>query len=626
MIRLNLLPFVILTLLAFSCQKAKVEDEFYPLEANSIRFHGFFENDIQLSLKNWNKGVVPYDSLVEVFRTGRGFFPNGRPFFAKGEMWGKAVRSGCMFYRYTRDPELKTLLDATVADLLSTVRSNGSISATPAEEQPDGPGGDLWERKYVLLGLHNYYTHVHADPAVLKAMLGQADAIVEQIGPPPKTRIVDLGWSPNHIESSTLLEPMMRLYHMTGKKAYLDFARYIVEEEGGALDHNIIADAYDNLDPVNIGGVYPKAYEMMSLFEGLAEYYRATGNERWKTALLNLYHKIIEKEITLIGNAGGDLPNHPRVMGEAWNNTAMEQTNPDMDRMMETCVGVTWLKLCSQVNRLTGDAQAVDMIEKYAYNGLIGAMKPGGDGFSYVNRLNGAKTITTGWGGVIGGVHVTCCNLNGPMGLAYLPYVAVMNSAEGPVINLYNACTATANTPGGRQVQIDVETDFPASGSISIRLTPESAETFTLRLRIPGWSQATDLKVNEKPIKTVPGSYAEIRRKWSAGDRIGLSLDMRCRLLQAPRGSNRAGDPFQALIRGPIVLARDENLDEHFDEPVSIVSDNGYVDIVPEAATREGTRLQFRVPTTEGPASMVDYASVNSWEGKRICTWMPKAE
>jgi uncharacterized protein len=144
-------------------------------------------------------------------------------------MWGKAVRSGCMFYRYTRDAELKHILQKTVADLLTTRRANGSYSCSEVSKQPDGPGGDLWERKYVLLGLDEYYRQVDQDPAVLQAMMDEADCTLAQIGPPPKVRITDQGWSPNHIESSTILEPMLRLYKLTGKERYLEFARYIVE-------------------------------------------------------------------------------------------------------------------------------------------------------------------------------------------------------------------------------------------------------------------------------------------------------------------------------------------------------------------------------------------------------------
>ena len=363
----------------------------------------------------------------------------------------------------------------------------------------------------------------------------------------------------------------------------------------------------------------------MSLFEGLAEYYRVTGNEKWKQAIMNLYHNIIEKEITIIGNGGGDQPYHPLVLGEAWDNTAIEQTNPDIKRMMETCVGVTWMKLCSQILCLFGDPIAVDMIEKYVYNGLIGAMKPEGDGFSYVNLLNGVKTNPRGWGDVINGVYTTCCNLNGPMGLAYIPYIAIMNSDSGPVINLYNAGTANALTTKKHPVRLDILTDYPVSGNVVVRVSPKYSEIFSIKLRIPSWSKSTVLKVNGKSIPVNSGTYAEISRKWSPGDKIELNLDMRCRILDAPHGSNRAGDNFQALIMGPVVLSRDENIDDNYNRPVSVISKNGYVSIIAEEPLIKGTKMQFRVPVDNGFISMVDYASVNNWNGKHICTWIPKA-
>ena len=595
---------------------AQVEDVFTPLSPNSIHLKGFLENDIRNSMEHWNKGVVPYSGFIQTFKKGRSFF-------AQGEMWGKAVRSGCMFYRYTQDPELKEMLRATVKDLLSARRANGSISCSDVSMQPDGPGGDLWERKYVLLGLEGYYTEVSRDTEVLQAMIDEADCTIAQIGPSPKVSILDQGWSSNHIESGTILEPIMRLYRITGYKRYLDFANYIVKE-GGSKGYPVIEDAFDNKDPERIGGPYPKAYEMMSLFEGLVEFYRATGNEHWKQAIMNLYHNISKKEITIIGNGGGDQPYHPAVMGEAWDNTALEQTNPDMKRMMETCAGVTWMKLCSQILRLTGDPSTVDEIEKYIYNGLTGAMKPTGDGFSYVNLLNGVKTNTNGWGGVVNGVDVTCCNLNGPMGLAYIPFVAVMNAKEGPVINLYNAGMATVTTPANQKLLLDIVTDFPLSGAVKIGVKPQSAEKFSIRLRIPSWSKETTLRVNGVKQMVTPGAYKEITRIWSAGDKIELILDMRCRLMDAPHGSNRKGDNYQALVRGPVVLSRDENIDSNFNKPVMIPSKGGYVEAIPESPALPNTKMQFRILTDKGFIHMVDYASVNSWSGKRICTWLPK--
>ena len=584
----------------------KVHDAIRPLPAGAVRLDGFFENDIRNSIDHWNKGVVPYAAMVDFFR-------NGRSQFALGEMWGKAVRSGCMFYRYTADPELKEILSQTVKDLLSTVRPNGSISCVPPEKQPDGPGGDLWERKYVLLGLDRYYDLVEADPAVLRAMTDQADCIIEQVGEPPKVPITSLGWSPNHIESSTLLEPFMRLYNRTGEKRYLDFARYIVST-GGSEGYDIFRQAYDNVPPHEMGGPYPKAYEMMSMFEGAVEYYRVTGDEYVRRSFMNLYDNIRRNEITIVGNGGGDQPYHPAVMGEGWDHTAVEQTNPDITRMMETCVGVTWMKFCSQILRLTGDPSAVDEIEKYIYNGLLGAMKPSGDGFSYVNLFNGEKVTNYGWGTTFGSLPVTCCNLNGPM-----------ESDRGPVVNLYNAARAELSTPQGDSLSLRIETDFPLSDRVLVRVDPHAASLFTLSLRIPSWSERTVVKVNGKKVRSVePGAYLSLERIWKPGDRVELAFDMRCRLLDAPRGSNRAGDSFQALVWGPIVLARDENIDPDYDEPVRVVAGKDRVVRVKRVApTLASTRLEFEVPTDDGPIRMTDYASVNGWEGAHICTWLP---
>ena len=621
--------FVFVLLILLSCSKQKnrevIEDMFYPLPAGAVKLDGFFEDYIQNSIEHWNKGDLPYDQFVDFFR-------NGRPQFALGEMWGKAVRSGSMFYRYTNDPQLKQIMDETVNDLLTTQRENGSISCVEIDKQPEE--SELWERKYVMLGLEEYYEWVNSDPKVLDALIKQADNIISIIGPSPKTEIVDVGWSatnigyePCHIESSTLLEPFMRLYKWTGEQRFLDFATYIIEA-GGTKHHNVFENALNNVDPHNMAGHYPKAYEMMSLFEGLVEYYRVTGVPKYKTMLINMFKNISTKEITIIGNGGSDQPYHPYVYGEAWGNTALEQTNPDITRMMETCVGITWMKLCSQLLRLTGDSSIADYIEQYAYNGLIGAMKPTGDGFSYVNLLNGTKVNDHGWGWHFDDLHVTCCNLNGPMGLAYVPYVAAMNSNDGPIINLYNKGHFEFETPRRRSGSISIETDYPVSGDIQFDLNLEKAETFTIRIRIPKWSERTEIRVNNEKVEVVPGTYVEINRRWKPLDKISLTLDMRCRVLEAPNGSNHAGDNFQAVIYGPIVLARDENIESNYNEPVKLQTENGYIEARQVKPVNDNVKLQFTVPVGEGEfITMIDYTSVDNWNnGMHVCTWLPIKE
>ena len=597
-------------------QGVKVHDVLVPLPGGNVQMDGYLDDAIMLSQENWAKGVMPYDAVLE-------FFKSGRSKFALGEMPGKSIRTNSLLWRYTRDSQLKQLTKDYVYSLIATAKENGSISCTPVDQQPGDGDGDIWERKYVLLGLSQYYLDVEKDPVVLEAMEKEARSVMDQVGPAPKKPVTELGWSSTNIESSSILEPFMRLYLITGKKEYLDFASYIIGS-GGNKGSDIFSLISAGTPLYEVGEPYPKAYEMTSVFEGLAEYYRATGDPRWLDCLTNFFTTVRDQEITIIGNAGSDVY-WPKLMGEGWSNTAVEQSNPDIKRMMETCVGVTWMKFCSQYLRLTGDPSAAECIEKYVYNGLLGAMRPDGKGFSYVNLLNGPKVTNSGWGTVIDGLPVTCCNLSGPTGLAYIPYVAVMQASEGPVVNLYNKGTYHAKTSDGRYVSLGLDTDFPLSGDVKIAVFPSGSGVFTIKIRIPSWSSSTTVSVGGEPVSEVtPGTYLSLSRDWKPGDEIKISFGMEARLIKAKEGRNPASKDFQAVQWGPIVLARDENIDPEYSKPVSIVAgEGGVVDVRKVAPEREGTRLQFIVPTTSGPIKMVDYSSVDCWEGTHVQTWLP---
>ena len=598
-------------------------DVLTPLPPGALTLHGGLERPIRASINGWILGAVPYHEFSRVFR-------EGRLKFAAGEMWGKFVRSGCMMYRAFPEPAVRERMREAVAEILAAERPNGSVSCSPPEAQPDGPGGDLWERKYVLLGLLEYYAQIERDPAILLSMRRQADAILAQVGPAPKTDVRDLGWSPNRVESSTLLEPIMRLHALTGEPRYLAFGKYLVEC-GGAKGSDLVQMAHDNVPPHLMGGIYPKAYEITSYFEGLADYVRATGDDRVRKAVLNYFALVRDREMTIVGNGGADRPFFPKYGGETWDDTAHEQTNPDIGRMMETCTGVTWMKFCSHVLRLTGDCTAAEAMETYVYNGLVGAMKPDGTGFSYVNLLDGVKSTNEGWGCEVNGFLVTCCNLNGPMGLAYIPYIAVMQSAEGPVVNLYNGLEANALTPSGAPLELSIDTDYPLSGHVRILVSPAAPETFRVRLRIPSWSGKTAISVNgalrHGPPEVRPGSYFDLRREWHPGDCIELDLDMRCRRIAGPCGVNRAGDGCAAVAFGPVVLTRDEHFDPHFNEPADIAADSdGFIEARRILPPPDGSRLTFGIPTRGDVITMTDYASADCWNGSRIRTWIPRPE
>jgi DUF1680 family protein len=81
---------------------------------------------------------------------------------------------------------------------------------------------------------------------------------------------------------------------------------------------------------------------------------------------------------------------------------------------------------------------------------------------------------------------------------------------------------------------------------------------FDLMLRIPGWCPKHALKVNGKPVAApVSKGYAKIRRTWSDGDRVELSLAMPIQRVAAhPRVAEDAGRV--ALQRGPLVYCLEQ--------------------------------------------------------------------
>ena len=97
-----------------------------------------------------------------------------------------------------------------------------------------------------------------------------ADYTLSQVGPAPKVRIVDTGWAFYGIESSSILEPIVKLYRLTGYLRYLDFAEYIVENEGACKREDIFQAILNGKDPKDVGSngnpleSIAKAYEMMS--------------------------------------------------------------------------------------------------------------------------------------------------------------------------------------------------------------------------------------------------------------------------------------------------------------------------------------------------------------------------
>ena len=484
-------------------------------------------------------------------------------------------------------------------------------------------GWDIWGRKYSMLGLIKYY-EISMDKRALKAAAKVADHLISQVGP-GKTNIIKTGFY-HGMASSSVLEPIVYLYNHTGKEKYLEFANYIVgqwETEGGP---KLISKAIDN---INVAGRFPppekwwswengqKAYEMMSCYDGLLELYKITEKPEYLEAIIKTVDNIMETEINIAGSGSAF---------ECWYGTVERQTQPTY-HTMETCVTTTWMKLCDKLLEVTGEAKYADQVERSFYNALMASMKFDASEIAKYSPLEGLRHA----GEEQCNMHINCCNANGPRGFAMMSAFGLKYADNDIFVNYYGESNANVQLVDKKEVYIDQTTNYPETGIIEMRIHPDLPVDFSLKLRIPSWSALTKVSVNGEAIENIKsGKYLTISRTWVKNDLISIEFDMRGKLHQR--------NNYQAITRGPLVLARDSRFGDGFVDETSIIQNQeGIIELTsienkPEhiwlaftASCKIGTDLEGAGAVAKA-IRFCDFASAgNTWDSStRYRVWIPK--
>ena len=122
--------------------------------------------------------------------------------------------------------------------------------------------------------------------------------------------------------------------------------------------------------------------------------------------------------------------------------------------------------------------------------------------------------------------ELNCCSVNSARGFGLLSDWALLLDSEGLRLNWYGPGDLETSLPDGTSVRLIQKTEYPYDGRVRLRVEPGHAAEFTLRLRIPQWSIQTRVRVNGETAAASPGTYLPLRRRWKAGDRVELDLDM----------------------------------------------------------------------------------------------------
>ena len=373
------------------------------------------------------------------------------------------------------------------------------------------------------------------------------------------------------------------LYQETGERRFLEAALQIVEREW-PLSGNWKNHALE-------GGEFWQCplprWEALHAILALGTLYEITGKEEYFAAL-EANWKSIRK--TDRHNTGG------------FSSGEQAQGTPFATGAIETCCTVAWMALTTEYLRLSKDSAAADELELSLYNGMLGALMPDGRTVAYNTPMCGDGRMSSqeeiGFQYNRFSPDFNCCQANALRGLAQISQWAALEGDDGIFLNFYGGCRMCLKTPGGQNLTLVQQTDYPAQGLVAITLALSSPEEFSLLLRIPAWSRQTQVSVSGIPLEGITaGAYLPLRRLWQSGDIIHLNLDMSPHIWKGAEGFSG----MVSLFYGPLLLV---SPCPH--EPLNLAE---VTKIQPAAAERNDGRLRFILPTDDSPVVLYDFAT-----------------
>jgi DUF1680 family protein len=448
-----------------------------------------------------------------------------------GEHVGKWLHAATLAWVNTGDPALRERLDNAAAELVKCQMADGYLGTYV--EKSRWTEWDVWAHKYNLIGLITYMRYT-GNMAPMPACRRMGDLLCNTFGDEPGKRDLIKAGSHMGMAPTSVLEPMVLLYRLTGEQRYLDFCKYILrawEQPNGAKIISTLL-TQKRVDKVANG----KAYEMLSCLNGALEYYRMVGDPKILEACLVAWQDIVDHRLYITGTAS---------YGELFHD---DFDLPNVADVGETCVTVTWLQFNAQLLRLTGEARFAGQLEHVVMNQLFGAQRCDGSAWAYYAQMEGKKPYSGSFDG-------NCCLSSGPRGIALLPTFAAGTDADGVVVNLYEAGTARLFLKDQTSVSLVTETRYPADELIKITLGLAMKKTFAVKLRLPAWCKEILVQVNgqDEPLNPGANGYLAIQRSWQAGDQIQLRFKLEPRVV--------VGDHMNrgklAIFYGPLVLAAD---------------------------------------------------------------------
>ncbi|GAB3702781.1 glycoside hydrolase family 127 protein [Spirosoma flavus] len=372
-------------------------------------------------------------------------------------------------------------------------------------------------------------------------------------------RIKNQPWVSGHQEIELAL---MKLYHLTNQERYVKLADWFLAQRGHGYGKGKIWDEWKNpkycQDDVPVKQqkeITGHAVRAMYQYTGAADVAAATNDPGYMNAMTTVWEDVVHRNMYLTGGIGSS--GHNEGFTDDFD-------LPNESAYCETCASVGMVFWNQRMNLLTGESKYVDVLERSLYNGALDGLSLSGDRFFYGNPLSSSGNYgRSEWFGT------ACCPSNIARLVASLGDYIYGRSEQGVWVNLFVASNTTFKF-GKTDVPLQLDTNYPWDGNVTITVNPAKKVAYALHVRIPGWAdnmpvpgklyQFTDSKnakievlLNGKPVTyRVEKGYAVLDRTWQKGDVVDVKLPMEVRQVAA-RKEVKADQDRIALQRGPLV-------------------------------------------------------------------------
>ncbi|MFF4173260.1 beta-L-arabinofuranosidase domain-containing protein [Streptomyces sp. NPDC001744] len=384
-----------------------------------------------------------------------------------------------------------------------------------------------------MTGLLDVWRHIGGTRArdVLLALAGWVDRRTGRLGTAQMQAVLET-------EFGGMNAVLTDLYQQTGEERWLAVAQ--------RFDHAAVFDPLaanqDRLAGLHANTQVPK-------WIGAVRAYKATGATRYRDIATHAWDICVGTHTYAIGgNSQAEHFRAPHAIASYLRHDTCE-----------SCNTVNMLALTRELFALTPDRAALfDYYEQAWLNHMIGQQNPADPHghVTYFTPLNpgGRRGVGPAWGGGTWSTDYTtfwCCQGTGLEMHTRLMDSVYFHAGTTLTVNLFVPSVLTWTQHG---ITVTQTTSYPASDTTTLRVTGDAGGTWTMRLRVPGWTAGATVSVNGVPqgIAAVPGTYAALTRAWTPGDTVTVRLPMRV----VPRPAD--DDPtVVAVTYGPVVLSGD---------------------------------------------------------------------